>query len=156
MERLIHRIDTLARSPATWWVWPAALVLLAVCGDLAAIVLQPLGDAWVAWPGGAQFGETCGMIVATGLPCPQCGMTRSWVHGIRGNLLDAFWFNPAGLALFFWMNVSGVMGAIRLFRGSAEAAKLPPMAFFFWIVFWLGPLYIGGYALRLAGFMPLP
>ena len=154
-ERLDRFLDRIATIQWPWWAWPAFLVALALFADVASATLQPLGTEWVAWPGGGQFGETCAMITVTGQPCPQCGMTRSWVHGIRGDLVDAFLYNPSGLALFFWINVGGVLGAIRLLRRDPQALRLPEMVFFAWLMLWLIPLYLGGYLLRLAGYLPL-
>ncbi|MCA9569358.1 MAG: DUF2752 domain-containing protein, partial [Myxococcales bacterium] len=101
-------------------------------------------------------GDTCGMIVVTGMPCPQCGMTRSWVHGIRGDLLQAFWFSPSGLALLGWIIGGGVVGAVRLVTRDPERLSPPDWALFGWVAFWLVPLYLVGYLLRLGGINPLP
>jgi hypothetical protein len=44
-------------------------------------------------------------------PCPTCGMTTAVAHATRGDLLSAFFVQPAGLAvaiastLVFWMSV---------------------------------------------------
>lgn len=41
----------------------------------------------------------CLMPILTGHPCPTCGMTTAFSYTIRGQLLDAFHAQPAGLAL---------------------------------------------------------
>lgn len=33
----------------------------------------------------------------TGIPCPSCGITRSLVFLARGDISDAFYFNPLGI-----------------------------------------------------------
>lgn len=43
--------------------------------------------------------QQCQFLVRTGLPCPSCGMTTSFAHFVRGNLLASFYVQPAGLAL---------------------------------------------------------
>lgn len=148
--------DLLAKLKAPWWLWPASLVLLAVVSVGLSLFFQPLNEEWVAWPGGQQLGDTCAMIVVTGQPCPQCGMTRSWVHGARGELLEAFWYSPSGLALLGWIVVGGVIGFVRLVTRDPNRWKLPPEWMFWWTIFWLVPLYLVGYVLRLMGINPLP
>lgn len=160
MKRLMQAIDDLADAlvglKLPWWVWPTFLVLLAVASAGASLFFRPMGDEWVAWPGGSQLGDTCAMILITGQPCPQCGMTRSWVHGIRGDLLSAFWYSPSGLALLGWILVGGLIGLVRLLKRDPDALSLPPEWLFRWAVFWLAGLYALGYALRLIGINALP
>lgn len=53
----------------------------------------------------------CGWVMAFDRPCPTCGMTTAVAHATRGDLLSAFFVQPAGLAvaiastLVFWMSV---------------------------------------------------
>jgi hypothetical protein len=44
---------------------------------------------------GLLFGP-CGMKQRTGLPCPTCGMTTCVLAFARGDLLTAFYVQPAG------------------------------------------------------------
>ena len=41
----------------------------------------------------------CGMLIVTGYPCPTCGMTTAFAYAVRGQLLRAFWAQPAGFVL---------------------------------------------------------
>ena len=43
---------------------------------------------------------TCMFREMTGLPCPGCGLTRSFISIGHGRLLDAWHYNPAGFVLF--------------------------------------------------------
>lgn len=43
---------------------------------------------------------TCLLRITTGLPCPGCGMTRSWVHLAHGDVAGAFTYNLFGPLLF--------------------------------------------------------
>lgn len=42
----------------------------------------------------------CGFLVYTGYPCPGCGLTTSFSHMIRLDLIGAFGANPFGILLF--------------------------------------------------------
>ncbi|HHH29922.1 MAG TPA: DUF2752 domain-containing protein [Polyangiaceae bacterium] len=42
----------------------------------------------------------CGFLVYTGYPCPGCGLTTSFSHMIRLEVLGAFHANPFGVLLF--------------------------------------------------------
>lgn len=39
----------------------------------------------------------CPLRTITGIPCPFCGMTRSVVAALHGNLPESLSFNPAGI-----------------------------------------------------------
>lgn len=42
----------------------------------------------------------CGFMVYFGYPCPGCGMTTSFAHLARAEMVSAFVANPFGLLLF--------------------------------------------------------
>lgn len=54
----------------------------------------------------------CGFLLATGLPCPGCGLTTAFAHMIRLQVGGAFDANPFGVLLFcvtvVGVGVSGV------------------------------------------------
>lgn len=156
LQTMDRFLDWLATRSLAWWAWPATLVALALVSDALALFFQPLGAEWVAWPWGGKLGDTCEMIVRTGMPCPQCGMTRSWVHAARGAWVDAFWFSPAGMTLFLWINAGGIVGLIRLVRRAPRAIEPPAWLLVGWVALWFCVLYVGAYALRVAGYNPLP
>jgi hypothetical protein len=51
----------------------------------------------------------CGMLLATGRPCPTCGVTTSFVLAAHGRPIDAFTNQPFGLVVFL-----GVLAALCL------------------------------------------
>ncbi|MCB9673528.1 MAG: DUF2752 domain-containing protein [Alphaproteobacteria bacterium] len=148
--------DFVTSRTAAWWVWPVILVGLAVLSDGLSLFFQPMGAEWVAFPNGERFGDTCAMIVTTGQPCPQCGMTRAWVHGVRLDLVSAFLYSPAGLALLAWINAGGIVGIARLVTRNPRRLEPPAFLLLGWVMVWLFPLYIGTWLLRMFGVNPLP
>lgn len=59
----------------------------------------------------------CGFVDFFGVPCPSCGMTTSWAHVTRGQLVHAFHANAGGAILALvsipigaWLLVSGCAG----------------------------------------------
>jgi len=83
-------------------LWILALALAALVG---AWVLEPSKD------GGLLFSvpilgkkvllpQTCVSRTLLGVPCPGCGLTRSFAALIRGDLLKAVILNPMGPVLF--------------------------------------------------------
>lgn len=74
----------------------AVMPILALISLVGLIIAR-------AWPVPSVDGgdPTCIMRIMTGLPCPGCGMTRSWVHLAHGDVLTAFEYNFFGpLAMF--------------------------------------------------------
>ena len=43
---------------------------------------------------------TCTFQNVTGIPCPGCGLTRSFISLVHRNLADAWRYNPAGMPFF--------------------------------------------------------
>jgi len=72
----------------------AALIVVGVFGLFAGLwLLQRVGFDF-----GLVFG-LCGMKQRTGWPCPTCGMTTCVLAFSRGDLLTAFYVQPAGAFL---------------------------------------------------------
>ncbi|MFT4124870.1 MAG: DUF2752 domain-containing protein [Gordonia sp. (in: high G+C Gram-positive bacteria)] len=97
----------------------AAVVGIGGGALVTAAILDPVG---------VEHGpELCVFRRATGLPCPGCGLTRSWVFLAHGEVGRAFAFNIFGPILFamtaaavgygFWTLV-GRPGGVR--------RRLPP------------------------------
>lgn len=76
-----------------------------------ALCLGAIGVAWLfpaALPGGAlsvagnALPEACGLKRIAGIPCPGCGLTRSWVSALEGDLAGSLAFHPVGWLLLFY------------------------------------------------------
>lgn len=101
-------------SAAQRWAWLAlALACAAVLGTAAALEPDPRGLGTHQ-----QLGlPPCGFLVLTGFPCPGCGLTTAFAHGIRGDWVAAASANPLGLVLFIVSCLVMVLSTAALFRG---------------------------------------
>ena len=71
---------------------PERSVRVAAGVGAAAIV-----TAFAVTPALSTSGPTlCPMRLITGLPCPGCGLTRSWTAAAHGHVADAFSYNLFG------------------------------------------------------------
>jgi hypothetical protein len=97
----------------------AARVLFSVAGDQTFFL-------------GRAFGAVCSFRARFGIPCPNCGMTRSVILAAHGEFSQAAHFSWGGVALVVGMLIVAValltLGAIQ-FRGDAEAARRASRAF---------------------------
>jgi hypothetical protein len=66
----------------------------AVSVPLALVVCACIPISWVT-----TAPSFCPFKVLTGLPCPGCGMTRSVVTLMHGDLATSVYFHPLGIAM---------------------------------------------------------
>ncbi|MDP1661537.1 MAG: DUF2752 domain-containing protein [Phycisphaerales bacterium] len=71
-----------------------SVVLLAVLALAATLHADPAGHGTHE-----QIGlPACGFALATGKPCPTCGMTTAFTHAAHGNYRRSLATQPGGLA----------------------------------------------------------
>lgn len=65
----------------------------------------------------------CTMVMLVGVRCPSCGMTTSWAHLMRGNVLGAIRANSGGTLFALaaltagpWLLLSGLAGRWKVWR----------------------------------------
>jgi hypothetical protein len=156
-ERLDRWLNAhVTRREPPWWVWPTLLVVIAVAALTVARIWGPgPGEQTLLW--GHEWGAPCAFKVQTGHPCPQCGMTRSWVYAARLQVWRSFLYNPAGATLWWWMMFGGVLGAVRLITRNPRALLVPDRLMTGFALTWILVLYAGLWFLRVfADFNPLP
>jgi hypothetical protein len=83
---------------------PGSARLLAL--GVATIALTPLVLAACLRPSPSGYGShtelglaRCQFLERTGIPCPSCGMTTSWVWFAHGNIEASFYVQPMGTVL---------------------------------------------------------
>ena len=91
----------------------AAMGLLALLAVAAWLEPDPAGLGTHR-----QLGlPPCTFRAVVGRPCPTCGMTTSWAHLIRGELLEALQVNVAGTLLGLAALVAAPWMALLAIRG---------------------------------------
>jgi hypothetical protein len=73
------------------------IALGAITVLLVAVVLAPSPEGHGTHTGLGL--PNCGWVVAFDTPCPTCGMTTSYAHAVRGDLLTAASTQPMGTLL---------------------------------------------------------
>lgn len=84
---------------------------------LAAAGVACVGVAAVMSPAGIDDGPViCPFRRLTGLECPGCGLTRSWVHAMHGNLGTSWAEHPFGIPLLLFVLGLAVTVLVRRAR----------------------------------------
>lgn len=84
---------------------------------------------------------TCLFRILTGLPCPACGMTRSWVHLAHGDVATAFEYNlfgPPGMAVAAGIVVYTAVALVRRRPPERLLDVVNPKLALGLVVVWLG------------------
>ena len=83
-------------------------------------VVALFGGLWLLQRVGFDFGSIfgpCGMKQRTGLPCPTCGMTTCVLAFARGEVLTAFYVQPAGALLCALLTVAAFFAFLTAVLG---------------------------------------
>lgn len=114
---LVTLTQNYSRRRFNWWDRVGlALVGLALAGLL--LLARALDPAPRGYGTHEQLGlPPCTILTVTGRRCPSCGMTTSFAHLVRGQVLEAIETNAAGalfgvvvMALVPWCWVSAWVG----------------------------------------------
>ena len=57
--------------------------------------------------GGIFLPETCALKATTGVPCPGCGLTRSWVSALHGDPAGSLAHHPLGWLVLLYALAQG-------------------------------------------------
>ncbi|UEA58283.1 DUF2752 domain-containing protein [Gordonia otitidis] len=84
-----------------------------------------LAVAAVLSPAAVDHGpDVCPFRIMTGLPCPGCGLTRSWTHLMHGDVAGAIALNVFGPITMAVTAIAVVLAVWRLMAGPAALARL--------------------------------
>jgi len=119
-----------------------SLTQRAIVPVLALLSLIGLVTARI-WPvQSVDSGQpTCLLRLTTGMPCPGCGMTRSWVHLAHGDVATAFeynFFGPIGMAMAAGLVVYTVVALVRRRPTDRLFDQLNPKILMVGMGLWLG------------------
>ena len=73
------------------------------------------------------YSPPCIFYTVTRVPCPICGMTRSFIHTARGEFLSAFRMHLLGPPLFMMMAVAVAYLTVSLVSGYRLRYSLSPL-----------------------------
>jgi hypothetical protein len=93
-------------------------VLLALCATIVvlAAVMQPSTETLTLF--GWDVPVMCTLRRLTGLSCPGCGLTRSFVFLAHGQIVEAFRMNVFGPFAFAWVLGQLPWRALRIWRAN--------------------------------------
>lgn len=96
------------------WTFDATLLATCALAVSAAFLLVPGAErvAILGW----EIPELCGFKNLTGLPCPGCGLTRSWTYLAHGDVTTAFRMNWLGPVLFVAAALQVPVVSVRMLR----------------------------------------
>lgn len=91
---------------------------------ILAVSVSTLAASFVYAPWVIEGPVLCPFRMALGLPCPSCGLTRSFCSISQGRIADAFAFHPLGPVLFAGMVIALLIAAWELLRNQATRCGL--------------------------------
>lgn len=118
MSASAGHLHTDGRTQPVWW--RRATIIDARDLRSAGALMLFLGVALPLIPG--YPGLPCPLRLASGVPCPFCGMSTSVKHAVRLQFQEAWAANPAGIA--------AVATAIALIVVRPRSLQVPPAAIY--------------------------
>jgi hypothetical protein len=104
-------------------------VLLGIL-SAAAILVLAIASSLAPDPRGFGTHEKlglppCGLLRMTGIPCPSCGMTTSFAHAVRLELVESARAQPLGLLLAFATAALAIAGPVLTALGTPAFSRIP-------------------------------
>lgn len=115
-----HPHEQLRGHPkAVWLGYSDVIAAIWLIGSLLclclALCLRVGDDRHVYFVGWSQpIPETCMAYSRFGINCPGCGLTRAFVHLVRGQVWNAWQLNPIGICVFAFVCLQIPSGVSQL------------------------------------------
>jgi len=123
-----------------------------VCGSaltLSFLLPMPSADGRIA-----HLPSVCLFHAVTGLPCPACGLTRSFVCLAHGHLTESLRYHPLGPLLFAVMLATVIYALAERLRPGLRVSVTPHLRGL--IPLCAVVIFLIAWVFRLAGVDPLP
>ncbi len=122
MDDTNTRLAQPSRAPGTLLHWTFLVIAAGIV--FASFSLSIRNRVQVVLPiVNAPLPGTCTFLRLTGLPCPGCGLTRSFISMGHGRIHDAWSYNPAGFfffAIVLFQIPYRVFQIVRIRRGHVQ------------------------------------
>lgn len=136
--------------------WPRWIILGLCLGVVVLSLILSLGDG----PGhvvlpliNRPLPPLCQMKLLTGLDCPGCGLTRSFIALAHGQFAESFRFNPAGPLWFAFLALQIPYQAVQIARIRLGKCPLDLMWWGQGLIYLALTALIGQWALRQLGWL---
>jgi hypothetical protein len=118
----------------------SAPILLAIA---LPVIVHTLREHFIP-----QFYIICPLLTFTGIPCPFCGLTRSLLCLLHGEVAQAFWYHPfgpvvwGGTALFAIWTLGSFMFQHNFALKISRRVR-PKVLLAIVFVVWVGNVFLG-------------
>ena len=96
-----------APGPERWLRVGLVALFLGALAVSAVLAPAPPGATGGITLAGHRLPELCTLKATTGLPCPGCGLTRSWVSAVHGDLAASLGHHPLGWLVLLYAAAQG-------------------------------------------------
>ena len=102
---------------------PSLLVFSVCCSTiLFALLLTPAPADAPLTLAGFPLPPTCASVRDFGIECPGCGLTRSWVSAVHGNLAQSFHHHRLGWLVLLYATLQAMRHGSILLRPTWQSA----------------------------------
>jgi hypothetical protein len=131
-----------SREELSWKGRVIALAVAMACLGVLVVAAR-LNPSRTGVGSHRQLGlQECQFESRTGLPCPTCGMTTSFAHFVRGQIVASLWVQPMATVLALMTTIAFWGGIYIAFTGrpAHRLLNLVPGKYYLWPLLVFGVL----------------